>query len=67
MDQQKTQRTTVVGPYVENSDLMLTCQVFGGKYYNLLQIVDNMIVVIRTQSNLEDALSRRMHPTIPGF
>ncbi|XKL61487.1 hypothetical protein PGB90_008544 [Kerria lacca] len=36
LDQQKIPRTTVIGPYPENSDLLLICQVFGGKLFHLL-------------------------------
>jgi hypothetical protein len=32
MDEEGTERTSVVGPYSEGADLALRCDVYGGKY-----------------------------------
>jgi hypothetical protein len=32
VDEEGTERTSVVGPYSEGADLALRCDVYGGKY-----------------------------------
>lgn len=48
-DENRIDRTSVVGPYTEGSDLILTCEVYGGKKKLSIMLILQTIIMSKNK------------------